>query len=415
MKHKLLKIGALLAVPAVLLSVTGCSSEGNAGYIMYDYEVAPTVTAPYADESQAVLSQYFNGNMSATEAAAALYAYGCYNEEYLDSYVYFSNQVGTTDLGSNGKSTATKQDYKLIIHESDDTCGYKYHYTIKKVDSCSGTIANFKTSFESCRLRFVKDTNVLYRFNGSNVHYDGNTAYHESSQFLTCDWSPDASDWGTSDDEPSIVKRDGEKLDLEGIKTDIVDIGTSYPSDAVIHGNINILADNVIESATIDDLTSSYGCYYISMTLDVDVANSDSASSSMLQESNSSSNCSWDKLSINYTIWPNGMLRTYIIYETWSGRISGFSGSVDSTTSVYYSYSERDTDITDKLTLIEGSSNWWVELPAWARGLLIAAFCVLGAGIIVTVITVPIIETRKRRKQRSPSEEEWNDGWNNFK
>ncbi|MCD7728943.1 MAG: hypothetical protein LUI60_03430 [Clostridia bacterium] len=359
MKKKLIKIFTLCLVPALIVGLSGCKKEAgeNSGYVLQDTEVYPAVTAPYETESKALISEYYavankhldaSGDIDLTneevqaearDVAAKLYAYACYNEEYLDKYVYFSDQEGKTDLGSSGSSTATKQDYKLIIHDSTEVCGYKYHYTIKKVDQSSGLVSSFKSMFESSKLRFVEaGTNCLYRFNGSDVEYD-------DDGYLTCTWNIDTSQsggWGASEGEPAIVKRGGDKLTLDGIEEDIVNIAAESPSSAVIHGNVNILADGMVKNAYI--IQSETGdSYTIIMIIDTDVANADESSLAMLQEANSSSDCTWsdNKLTISYQIWNNGLMRSYQVSETWEGKISGFSGSVKSTTNVDYSYSDR--------------------------------------------------------------------------
>lgn len=366
MKGKILTICTLCLVPVLIFSLAGCKKEAgsNSGYVLQDTNVYPAVSAPYESESKSAISEYLsvaNSHLvkgevdtentevqaAAKTAAAKLYAYACYNEEYIDKYVYFSDQLGNTDLGSLGSSTATKQDYKLIINKSDETEGYKYHYTIKNVDSAKGTVSAMKSAFESCKLRFVKDTNVLYRFSGSDVQYD-------VEGYLTCTWNVDNSDWGTQDNP--IQKAEGDQLSLDGIADDIVAVAADNPSDAVVHGNINILADDIISSAYISEgelWDGGDNGYIVILTIDPDVANADEASHAMLCESNSSDDCEWQSLAIIFRVWDNGLFYSYTISELWDGSISGFSCSVSSTTEVTYSYSDRDTDITDKLAMLE--------------------------------------------------------------
>ncbi len=47
----------------------------------------------------------------------------------------------------------------------------------------------------------------------------------------------------------------------------------------------------------------------------------------------------------------------YKIDETWEGRIKvailSYSGGADTETEVWYSYSDRDTDMEDKLAMLE--------------------------------------------------------------
>ena len=284
-----------------------------------------------------------------------------YNEEYIDKYVYFSDQTGSTDLGVTGKSTVTKQDYKLIIHEGEDTPGYKYHYTIKHVDEISGVISMFQSLFESgTRLRFVIDTNKLYRFDGNDPHYVEDESLVQD--ILTCNWTPDTGSWGVSEDEPPIVKREGAKLTLAEIEQDILE--QAKGDEAVIHGNVNILADNIVKSAEIiSSKVDGHAVYEVRMELDCAVANADEASQLMLKNANSASECKWVEDEngkgpvITYQVWDNGLLKYYSIDEAWEGKIKvallSYNGGAVSSQQVWYSYSAADTSMTEKLEMLE--------------------------------------------------------------
>ena len=365
MKSAIIKILSLLAVPAIVVGAAACKDDGaaNSGYELLDKDAYPAVEAPYEEESRAAIERWLAAENNpltsaqvAKEVAAELFAYACYNEEYIDKYVYFSDQTGSTDLGATGKSTVTKQDYKLIIHESDKTPGYKYHYTIKHVDEISGVISMFQSLFESgTRLRFVTDTNKLYRFDGNDPHY----AEDESlvQDILTCNWTPDTSSWGT--DDPPIVKREGEKLTLAEMEQDVLETARSG-GESAMHCNINILADGIVDSASIMKMPSG-DCYTVTMNINIDVANADEASITMLRNANGSSDCRWvseggstsSALQILYQVWDNGLFKVYGLKETWSGTTNGFRGTANSSLSVQYSYSDRDTDMTAKLAMLD--------------------------------------------------------------
>ena len=255
-----------------------------------------------------------------------------------------------------GSSQATKQDYKLIIHQSDSTAGYKYHYTLKNVDSNSTGLPS-SVFGSGNRLRFIEDTDKLYRFNATDIRYIEDESLTED--ILTCSWTIDNSSWGTID--PPIVKREGAKLTLEQIKEDIINTANTYPGDAVIHGNINILADDIVESATITEMTSGeHTIYTVVMNIDTDVANADEASKAMLMSANSpASDCNWVSredgggFTIIYQIWDNGLFKLYGLDETWEGSLMGMTDNTRFNVSVKYSYSERDTDMTEKLKMLE--------------------------------------------------------------
>lgn len=365
MKSKLFKAAVLVAAPVVLVTASACGGTSvgeNKSYYLQDDNVYPAVTAAYEEESRAAIERWESASSSqkdevAKEVAAELYAYACYNEEYIDKYVYFSSQTGSTELGT-GSGDVTTQNFKLIIHESEATPGYKYHYTIKKVNDATGLLKTFKNQFESARLRFVVDTNKLYRFEGDNIRYvtDEND---EDTEVLTCDWET-GDNWGT--DDPAIAKREGEKLTLEEIEADIL-YNAQNGYEAVIHGNVNVLADGAVQSATITSgEIDGHTVYEVTMNMDADVISNDEASRLMLENANSASSCKWVEDEegngpvLKFQIWENGLLKYYSLDETWEGNIKvliSISGGADTQTEVWYSYSERDTAIDEKLEFLE--------------------------------------------------------------
>lgn len=357
----------------------GCGKAVNVsiGDIMQDIDVRPTQEAAYEEYSKQALKEFFDvaeadGNLldgeinydnaavkaAAIPVAAKLFAYACYNERTLNQYVYFSEQEGDTDLGSNGSATAIKQEYFLRINEQEGvTCGYKYQYSIKYVDKCDGLISSFKSTFEQARTRIVVDTDQLYRLEGSttSIYVKGrNEAL--GVDLLDCNWKT-GSDWGITDNI-ELVK--GSFIEPGNIKADIED--NAGKDNITIRANINILADNIVKDAIIiKDESEENGLegYLIVMTIDTEVANKDSASLKMLRHANGSSNCTWvsegddSGLSIMFRIWSNGLFRSYSVSERWNGKIKGYSGTADSLTMYYYSYSDNDCDMTPYLKILE--------------------------------------------------------------
>lgn len=370
MKSKLFKAAVLLAVPVVALTASACGGDEvgeNKSYYLQDDNIYPAVAAAYEEESRAAISRWENASETekddvAKQVAAELYAYACYNEEYIDKYVYFSSQTGSTDLGSSGSGDVTTQNYKLIIHEGENTPGYKYHYTLKKVNEASGLLNTFKGSFESARLRFVADTNKLYRFEGDDIRYETDAETGEATDILTCTWAT-GDDWGT--DDPPIVKREGAKLTLDEIEEDILS-NARNGYEAVIHGNVNVLADNAVESATISSSElNGHTVYNIKMNLNAEAISADEASRLMLENANSADSCSWVEDEegngpvLEFEIWENGLLKYYSLDETWEGNIRvllfSFAGGADTETEVWYSYSDSDTSMTEKLDMLENA------------------------------------------------------------
>lgn len=380
---KLFKILSLVLAPALVFTgvLVGCGGKKvdpvvKTEGLLADKDVEPTATAVYEEDSAQALEDYYSvaerhlvdGEVdtdneevisAACTAAAKLYAYACYNERYLDKYVYFGDQTGTTDLGSSGAATAERQEYYLRVNETDETCGYRYHYTIKKVLESSGMVKTFKSSFESARLRFTDKTSLLYRFEGDNItlgDYDDNLG----CDLLACDWAT-GDDWGKEDVQ--MIK--GDYIAPEDIEADIV--ANADAANYTIRGNINILAENMVKYASISE--DDEGGVNVLMTIDTDVANGDEASLTMLRNANGSSNCVWQGeydedaegfgedtgLRIVFRLWGNGLFRSYVIIERWTGKIVVFTGTAESQTTVYYSYSDYDCDMTDYLTMLESA------------------------------------------------------------
>ena len=339
--------------------------------LIRDIDVAPTQSADYEEYSKQALDEFFavadqhivedeidydNEEVAkaAIPAAAKLFAYACYNERTLNQYVYFASQDGFTDI-SAGSATAIKQEYYLRINEHEGSYGYRYHYTIKMVAECEGTISMFKSAFESARTRITDKTNLLYRLEGSNIRMGARNDIL-GVDMLECDWAT-GKDWG----KPDIEIKKGEFIHPDNIREDIERVAGE--DNITIRANINILADNIVQNALIikdeNEESGELEGYIVFMTINTDVANKDEASLKMLRKANGSDDCVWvneddtSGLSIIFRIWSNGLFRTYSVAEKWSGKISGFAGTADSSTVYNYSYSDRDCDMTNYLKVLE--------------------------------------------------------------
>ena len=338
-----------------------------------DIDVYPTQKAVYEDYSKQAIDSYFAvanqytdewGDIdfdneevkaavtgAAISAATKLFAYACYNERMLDQYVYFSAQEGKTDLGKSGSATALRQEYYLRINENENSCGYRYHYTIKKVAESEGGVSMMTSLFESARTRITTDTNLLYRLElkGSEIKI-GPENKTLGEKILQCEWKR-GDEWGV----PNIEMVKSPFVEPENIRADIESVAGQ--DNITMRANINILADNIVKNAVIIKDESADG-YLITMTIDTEVANKDEASLAMLRKANGSSDCVWKDeasdeddeddsgLSIVFRIWSNGLFRFYSVAERWQGNISGFGGVAESLTVYHYSYSDRDCDVS---------------------------------------------------------------------
>lgn len=372
---KITKILSLLVIPLVFIYAffSGCKKiqvEIDNGSIMQDIDKKPTQTAAYEQHTKQAIQEYentitnnktANGEVdleneqvkkTANMVAAKLFAYACYNERQLDKYVFFSDQNGDTDLGASGYAKAQRQEYYLRINESEKTCGYRYHYTIKKVKESGGVVSAFKNLFESARLRVTDKTNLLYRFEGSKLEDSGVINEKLDCSLLSCEWKT-GKDWG----KPDIEMKKSEYIAPEKIEEDI--INNAGNDNITIRGNINIFAEDVVSSTTM--LKDDEGGYVIAMILNTQVANRDESSLKMLRNGNSSDDCVWTDgeedsgLVIVFRIWENGLFRFLRIDERWKGKLNKFDGVVESQTEYYFSYSDRDCDMTENLQMLENA------------------------------------------------------------
>lgn len=366
---KIATIAASAFISVCFIMGCGKSVTVDGGELIRDIDLKPEQEAAYAEYSKQALDEYFavadkhlvDGDIdlenaevaaAAKPAAAKLFAYACYNERRLNQYVFFAHQEGETDI-SAGSATAIKQEYYLRINESENSCGYRYHYTIKMVERSEGTISMFKGAFESARTRITDKTDLLYRLEGSNIRVGARNDIL-GVDMLECDWKT-GSDWGKSDLE---IKK-GDFIEPDKIREDIESVAGE--DNITIRANINILADDIVRSAFImrDETEAGLEGYVIFMTVDTEVANKDEASLKMLRKANGSDDCKWvnegddSGLSIVFRIWENGLFRMYSVSEKWQGKISGFSGIADSSTVYNYSYSDRDCDMTGYLKMLE--------------------------------------------------------------
>jgi hypothetical protein len=358
-------LSSLCAASAVAtcLGASACgktvTTKAEVDTVINNVDVTPTVTAAYAQESAtqlAVIDSKLNeeniiaqGDDEVKQAAANLFAYACYNEEYVSQYVYLSDRQSSTDL-NGGYCKSTNQDYKTVVRKQGETKGLKYHYTLKHVDKAEGVSAVITNAYESTMLRVVDDTS-LYRFTSKSDCTYRTDAGRKSE--LTATWNKKGSDWGIEDlsvtAQPVVSAGD--------IATDIIQrAGTE---NSLMKANINIYAENVIQSAMVMKFPQA-GFYLFDLTIDTDVANADSASLAMLRNSNSSSDCKWEDggLQITFVVWESGLFRSYYINEAWQGTIDlsvlHYKGGAQSECYVEYSYADSDVAYQSKI-------NWLTE------------------------------------------------------
>ena len=402
---KIVKALSVIIAPFLFVCafVSGCKKskavEMGSKSIMQDVDVPPTQTPAYEQYSRQAIAEYkavadkhLDGDgevdienaeviQAANKASAKLYAYACYNERSLDKYAWFNHQTAGTNLGGGTYANIIKQDYYLRVNESEEHCGYNYTYTCKFATEYSGAVSPFKGAFEEAKMAIITDTDTIYKFKGNT----GNMQPGSYNEALGCnifetDWKTQNNKWGVKGGYRDVMVK-GDFIHPDDIEADIIKQAEDYSTDknlndyapdrpwsTTIHGNINILAENVVKYSTIFEDPET-GKYLIIMNIDTEVANKDEASLKMLRRTNEPSNdCKWKSgdndpddvnlqedtgLRIIFSLWDNGLFYHYMISERWNGTIVIFDGTAESSIAVYYSYSDRDCDMTANLERLE--------------------------------------------------------------
>ena len=126
------------------------------------------------------------------------------------------------------------------------------------------------------------------------------------------------------------------------------------------------MLENVAKGGTIEYDAAKHQ-YKITLNIDTDVANTDNdVSRAMLHDSTGASDVKWKSegdqtdllnsdtgLKFEFVLWENGLFRSYKITERWKGKMYKFSGTGETESTVDYSYSDRDCDMTVHLQMLE--------------------------------------------------------------
>lgn len=121
----------------------------------------------------------------------------------------------------------------------------------------------------------------------------------------------------------------------------------------------------VADSAKIEKKTTDNGDVYYELTfeIDKDVANADETTISRLEQDNSGVNMSVNYINATVQVWECGLLKYYTTDESWNGKIGKglnetiglwYEGSAQSVSNVFYSYSERDNDMSNSESIKNG-------------------------------------------------------------
>ena len=252
------------------------------------------------------------------------------NEIKVERFNYFQYKMGTTDIDGESGTLLYQRTRRQNQQDKDDTTiklPVKHNFNI--------TAVNF---VQDAMIRLVHD-NKIYRIEGDvkKIAYDDKTGYLS----LPADAWKKGKHFG---DEEFVTS----SQNLEETKKTCV----------------NWECANIVKSegASITQKTTSNGdvYYVLSFTVDLDVANADETTIAKLENDNSGSNMSLGKMEIVAEVWECGLMKYYETDETWSGEIGtyimniwfGYKGSADSQSKTWYSYTERDNDMSESIAIL---------------------------------------------------------------
>ncbi len=247
------------------------------------------------------------------------------NEITAERFNYFQYKKGSTDLGSHSGTLIYQRLRKQNQQNKDDTT-YK-----RAVNHNFNALET--TSVEDAMKRFLWD-NKIYRMKGTI----DNLVYDEESGLLTM----------TGD---SSWKKGNNFGDEEFV-------ASSQNLDETKKTCINWSCENIVlnDGAKIESKTNESGdvFYELTFTVDLDVANADSATIARLENDNGGSGMSLGKMEITAQVWECGLMKFYQTSEIWSGTIAViYSGSAETDTYTWYSYTERDNDMSESKAILD--------------------------------------------------------------
>lgn len=255
------------------------------------------------------------------------------NEITAERFNYFQYKKGSTEI--DGKSgTLIYQRHRKQNQECKDDI------TLKRA---------INANFGPTELNFVQDSMIrlvyndaIYRIKGNvaDVTYDGATGLLVVSDDATWEKGKDFGkhelvEWSQNLDE---TKKTCANWECEGIVSE--------------------------EGATINrvEQDGTGDVYYeLKFTVDTAVANADSATIARLENDNSGKDMSVGKLEVVAQVWECGLMKFYQTDETWSGEIGAriigdsgiwYKGSADSQSYTWYSYTERDNDMSESIAIL---------------------------------------------------------------
>lgn len=333
MKTKNIKILVSVMCVAVIVATTcamfvSCVDPYNVNMFdgipnqLQDSDIAPDQTVA-ATAGVSITDTINDASLSTAEKIQAIMSATEQNEITAERFNYFQYKVGSTDLNSNHGTLIYQRLRKQNQKDKDDT-------TFKLA---------VNHNFDMIAINFVQDAMIRFVYNNKIYRIQGdpdNLVYDETSGLLTM--SPDAS-W-------SKGKNFGDEEFVQ----------SSQNLDETKKTCVNWDCDGIVldEGATITALKNPDGATYyeLKFTINLAVANADSSTIDRLQNDNGGSGMSLGKMEVRAEVWECGLMKFYETEETWSGTIVMYSGSADTHTYTWYSYTERDNDMSDTVAIL---------------------------------------------------------------
>lgn len=290
--------------------------------LLNDTDVCPDTVL---DVSGLISAKSIYENSSLTDAEKIMQMMSATEQNEMSTslarFNYFQYKIGTTKLDNQEGTLIYQRLRKQNQQEKDDT-------TLKL--PINHNFGNLEVTFvQSAMIRLLTD-NKIYRISGDNK----DMTYDEETGLISMKNDDGWSKGKNFGDSESVAS----SQNLEETKKTVA----FWDKDGIIK------EDSIsIEKKTNED---GYVYYSLSFEVDVDVANSDSRTIDKLCEDNGGTDMKVNKLVVKAQIWECGLMRYYETSENWSGKIGNiiinYEGAADSTSYTFYSYTEKDNDMS---------------------------------------------------------------------
>lgn len=297
--------------------------------VLQDYKVAPEASVAESVHT-AILPIINDDTLSTAEKIQQIMNAAEYNESFVNRYTYFNYTKGTTTIKDKSGTLIYQRLRKQNSNSKDDM-------TLK---------LPVNHNFGSAEVMFVRSAALRYNPPG-NTYYrmqaDGECIKYDEKTGLL---SVDNADWKKHSQFGSSGTISPGEHNLEDAKKTCA--------------NWNCEGIVVADSAKIEKKTTDNGDVYYELTfeIDKDVANADETTISRLEQDNSGKNMSVNYIKAKVQVWECGLLKYYTTDESWNGKIGAaiiwYEGSAQSVSNVFYSYSERDNDMSNSESIKNG-------------------------------------------------------------